>query len=294
MTSSGAQRARVVAAFGATLVARDADGETVRCKAKSRALRPITGDIVTLGDDGTGRPVVVAIEPRRNAFPRVDRSGRRVDLVANVDQVIVVAAPEPAPSPDLLNKYLVACQAIRIPAALFLNKSDLLAAENRAPWEATLELYDSIGYAVGQGSAKSPEGLDQLSKLIDGGTSALVGQSGVGKSSIVSCLVPDAQLDTATLSAATGKGRHTTTTARLYDVPGGGRLVDSPGVWEYGLWDLTERDIADGFVEFKEFATECRFNDCRHVHEPDCAVQAAAKAGEIHNTRYASYVRLVS
>lgn len=287
-------RGRVYGAYGTRYEVLLATGDRVQVKAKGRRLKPIAGDFVTLSADGAGDSVITDVEPRSNAFPRVTRGGERVDLVANLDLVVIVIAPKPQPSRDLVNKYLVACALIDIPAAVYLHKSDLLDARAEAGWRRRQRLLQPLGYRTGEGRVKPEPDLDGLHALLGTGTSVLVGQSGVGKSSLIGALVPTAAPKTSALSRSTGKGRHTTTAAQLFTLPTGGTLVDSPGVWEYGLWAMSPSELADGFVEFRHFQHRCRFSDCRHLSEPACAVREAVEAGEIHDARYASYVRLAA
>jgi len=156
-----------------------------------------------------------------------------------------------------------------------------------------LEQYRELGYPVLATSCKAAPGTAALPPVLEARTSILVGQSGVGKSSLVNALLPDLELQTGALSRVTGKGTHTTTTTVMYTLPCGGRLIDSPGVWEYGLWEMSQQELADGFRDFEPFKGNCRFNDCHHASEPGCAIQAAVKAGRIREWRYRSYLRLL-
>jgi ribosome biogenesis GTPase len=176
-----------------------------------------------------------------------------------------------------------------------VNKAELLPAQDKsslAPFNH-MPAYRELGYTVVEASCEGPPGVDRLREQLHGTTSILVGQSGVGKSSLANCLIPDLDLQTGVLSRATGKGTHTTTTTIMYSLPCGGRLIDSPGVWEYGLWTLTTDELAAGFLEIAPLHQTCRFGDCRHCGEPGCAVQAAVSAGQILSWRYESYRRLL-
>jgi ribosome biogenesis GTPase len=153
--------------------------------------------------------------------------------------------------------------------------------------------YVELGYPVLETSCKGAPGIDCLAPALESRTSILVGQSGVGKSSLANALLPDLDLQTGALSRVTGKGTHTTTTTVMYTLPCGGRLIDSPGVWEYGLWQMSQHELAGGFREFASFEGHCRFNDCRHAGEPGCAIRAAVEAGAIREWRYRSYLRLL-
>jgi ribosome biogenesis GTPase len=186
--------------------------------------------------------------------------------------------------------------SLGIEPVLVVNKAELLAgsaALREAPF-SRLDPYRDLGYTVVQTSCKGAPGVDALLPLLHDATGILVGQSGVGKSALVNRLIPDLELQTGELSATTGKGTHTTTTTMLYTLPGGGALIDSPGVWEYGLWKMSTTEIAAGFREFDTLSGRCRFNDCRHAGEPGCAVAEAAAAGRIHAWRLESYRRLLA
>ncbi|MEM9531469.1 MAG: ribosome small subunit-dependent GTPase A [Pseudomonadota bacterium] len=285
------RRGRVIVSHGAEIVAR-LDGELVSCQASRRAGRCVCGDQVQVSTDSP--PRLVKIEPRESVFPRADRRGRPRVVAANLARVVVVVAPRPEPNRDLINRYLVACHSLELPVVLCVNKWDLVTDENRGPWEQRLALYHSLGYPVCRTSTKGPPELEELKPLITEGPAILVGQSGVGKSSLVNALLPDLDLRTRSISRATRKGRHTTTSTTWYHRPDGGPIIDSPGVWEYGIWDMPGEDIRAGFIEFAEHAQLCRFANCTHVAEPDCAVSAAAGRGEIDPERLASYRRILA
>lgn len=261
--------------------------------------RPVCGDRVRLEEPVEHSGVVAAIEPRKNHFARADARQRMQTVAANLDHVIIVVAPRPEPTRDLLERYLVAVHSLGIDPIIVLNKAELPeAAEPPADSPlARLGDYSALGYPVVRTSCKAAPGVDDLVALIAGRISILVGQSGVGKSSLANRLVPDLELQTGALSRATGKGRHTTTFTMMYSLSGGprpgGYLIDSPGVWEYGLWDLERRELESGFIEFRPFLGNCRFNDCVHDSEPGCAIKAAVQAGTIRAWRHEAYRRLL-
>jgi ribosome biogenesis GTPase len=238
---------------------------------------------------------VIGILPRSNVFARADARGRKQTIAANLDQVLIVLAPNPAPSRDLLERYLVAVHSLDIQPLIILNKAELLAGSEPDPDSplGRLDSYRALGYAVLEASCKAEPGTGALPPALDSRCSILVGQSGVGKSSLANALLPDLALQTGDLSRVTGKGTHTTTTTIMYDLPCGGRLIDSPGVWEYGLWTLTQAELEHGYIEFRPHLGACRFNDCRHASEPDCAIRSAVEAGGIADWRYQSYLRLL-
>ena len=288
--------ATVRVAYGSEGVAQLANGRHVVCRFRRSVGRPCCGDRVRLDAVGDQTFAVAAILPRRNEFVRGDARQRRQIIASNLDRVLIVIAPQPAPSRDLVERYLVAVHSLGIEPVLVVNKAELLAgsaALREAPF-SRLDQYRDLGYTVVQTSCKGAPGVDALLPLLHDATGILVGQSGVGKSALVNRLIPDLELQTGELSAATGKGTHTTTTTMLYTLPGGGALIDSPGVWEYGLWAMSPTEIAAGFREFDTLPGHCRFNDCRHAGEPGCVVAEAAAAGRIHAWRLESYRRLLA
>jgi ribosome biogenesis GTPase len=212
---------------------------------------------------------VAKILPQRNVFVRADRQNRQQAVAANLDRVLIVIAPQPAPSTDLVERYLVAVNSLGMEPVLLINKAELLPADRTAapPPFSRLEQYRSLGYQVVEVSCKATPGVEPLLPYLCDATCILVGQSGVGKSSLANRLI-DLNLQTGALSRASGKGTHTTTTTIMYSLPGGGRLIDSPGVWEYGLWDVSAEELCNGFPEFSAALGQCRFNNCRHSGEP--------------------------
>lgn len=274
-----------------------ADGRQVDCQYRRSVGRPCCGDRVTISLHPDGGGAVESILPRRNHFVRADAQQRPSVVAANLDQVLIVIAPRPLPSRDLLERYLLAVHSLEIEPVIVLNKVDLgMPQDDAAGAEVLRRLpeYRQLGYPVIQTSCKAEPGTAGLEPALRDRTSILVGQSGVGKSSLVRQLLPDLEIQTGALSRATGKGTHTTTTTILYDLPGGGHLMDSPGVWEYGLWRLEPEEIAHGFIEFRPFLGKCRFNDCRHQSEPGCEIKHMVQQGRIRDWRHQSYLRLLA
>ncbi|MBZ9538663.1 small ribosomal subunit biogenesis GTPase RsgA [Modicisalibacter tunisiensis] len=287
------QPGRVIAHFGRTLDVRgDTDATLHRCHLRANLEGLVTGDRVVWrrADDDSG--VVVARDTRDNVLERPDARGQLKPVAANIDQILIVFAVEPAPFANLIDRYLVAAEATGIMPVLVLNKTDLLPEDGGA-LAHLLERYRGLGYTVVRATTRGDTGLDALHAQLTGRTSVFVGQSGVGKSSLIDRLLPDEALRIGALSEDSRKGTHTTTTARLYTLPAGGELIDSPGIREFGLGHLDARQITDGFVEFRPYLGRCRFRDCRHRGEPGCALQVAIDAGEISAERFASYRRIL-
>ena len=203
--------------------------------------------------------------------------------------MIVVVAPKPALDPYMIDRYLAAGALLEIPAIILFNKTDLLTPDESDDLERVLKGYSEIGYPVLRTSVKRHTGLTALADTLRGHVGVVVGQSGTGKSSLLKALVPDAEIRIGEISQATDEGRHTTTVSALYHLPGGGDLIDSPGVRGFQLWAMPARELAGGFVEFQAYRGQCRFSDCSHLHEPGCRIMAAVEAGEISSRRYESY-----
>ncbi len=298
------RQGRVTAHFGRSLeVAPAVGGEPVRCHLRANLEGLVTGDRVIwrAGQDGSG--VVVARGVRDSVLERPDARGQLKPVAANIDQILIVFAVEPEPHANLIDRYLVAAEATGIAPVLVLNKIDLLPTQG-GPLRALLARYEALGYPVVTTTTARADGLDALHARLAGRTSVFVGQSGVGKSSLIDRLLPDAQLRIGALSEDSRKGRHTTTTARLYVLPrpaagafqepaADGALIDSPGIREFGLIHLDEGQVAEGFIEFRDLLGHCRFRDCRHRQEPGCALIEAVDEGRIHADRFASYRRIV-
>lgn len=281
---------RVIAAFGRHVLVRTAAGAELRARPFGRALTIVCGDEVRCRIDARHEEVhVIEVMPRRTALYRSSLRGASEPVVANLTQLLVVLAPLPVPDLFVVDRYLAAATSGAIAATLIVNKSDLgidaaLAAE--------LAVYAAAGYGAVHCSAASGAGLAALRAAIaPGALAALVGQSGVGKSSLVRRLIPGAEAAVGELVRAE-EGRHTTTAARLFDLPQGAALIDSPGVRDFApaIEGLDERSL--GFAEIERLAPGCRFADCRHMREPGCAVRAAAESGALHPRRYESYRRL--
>lgn len=289
------QQALIISSHGNQGIAELADGRTLPCVYRRSVGRPVCGDHVLLDTaQGDSNPLN-EILPRRNSFVRGQRDGSKQIMAANLDQVVIVIAPEPAPSKDLLDRYLVAVLSLGIRPLIVVNKSELLpkdVAERPAPFNRLAE-YVKLGHRVVLTSCKAEPGILELRELLQDQISIVVGQSGVGKSSLLNALVPDLDLQTQALSNSTGKGRHTTTSTLMYHLPGSGRLIDSPGVWEYGLWNMDPHELMRGYPEFVRASGSCKFNNCRHLSEPDCAISAAVQAGLVPLWRLESYRRLL-
>lgn len=280
---------RVVTRHGRNLVVEETDGGLHRCLFRQNLGEVVCGDRVVWQPTGEGEGVVTAVIDRRTVLSRPDYSGRDKPLAANVTQLVMVLAPRPEPTGYLIDQYLVAAELIGVRALIALNKADLLDPDSMTAFRARFARYEAIGYPLLAISARTEHGLDPLIEHLRGQTSILVGQSGVGKSSLVNALVADQEVQVGRLSRATGLGRHTTSAATLYRLPSGGELIDSPGVRSFRLGRLDQPMLERGFREFRPHLGHCRFSNCTHELEPDCALQAAVARAEITAERLDSF-----
>jgi len=281
----------VVEAFGRRVLVERPDGTRVPCKLRRRNLSVVAGDDVLIelppGDDEW---TVTERLPRRNVLERSDSRGRSESLAANLDQLGVVVAPRPACDPFIVDRYFAGAACAGIAPLLIVNKSDLPPETGDLDY---VEAYRSLGIPVVSVSARSGEGLEDLVRQLSGKRSLLAGQSGVGKSSLLNALAGEAVRATGRLSEGSGEGRHTTVSSAILRTPWG-EIADSPGVRDYAPPVIPLKDVQLGFVEIAGRAGGCRFLDCLHLREPQCAVRGAVEAGAIDPRRYESYRRLLN
>ena len=287
-----AQTGLVIANHGQTLIVEAGNGQLQRCAARQNLGRLACGDRVVWQASSTGDGVVVAVDERRSLLTRPDYNGQPRPVAANLDAVAVVLAPMPEPSEYLIDRYLIAIAAIDVQGLLVLNKLDLLGASALVALTGRLEPYRRIGYPLLLTSSHTTHGLDELRDWLRGRVSLLVGQSGVGKSSLIKSLLPDREIRIQAVSQVTGHGTHTTSGSTLYHLPDGGDLIDTPGVRSFELGEISPSDLDRGFTDVAPYLGRCRFSDCRHETEPDCALRAAVECGEIAPRRLDSYRQL--
>ena len=288
------QHGLVIAHFGVQVDVEDSDGQICRCHLRANLPTLVTGDRVVWRAGNQGQGVIVAQLPRASELCRPDSRGQLKPVAANVDQIVIVFAPLPQPHANLIDRYLIAAEHAGIRPLLLLNKADLLDEDNAAFIDSLLATYRQLGYPLLEVSAHDGAGMAELRAALDDRISVFVGQSGVGKSSLVNSLLPGVDLKVGALSELTGKGTHTTTTARLFHFPEGGDLIDSPGIREFGLGHVSRDDVEAGFIEFRELLGRCRFRDCRHDREPGCALLLALEEGRIQPQRLASYRHIIA
>ncbi|MBI3772599.1 MAG: small ribosomal subunit biogenesis GTPase RsgA [Gammaproteobacteria bacterium] len=289
----------VVTRYGHSIDVEDEQGRVFRCAVRRKLGDVICGDRVvwqpTTNEDG----VIIERLPRTTLLSRPDDRGMEKLIAANIDQVIVVCAVRGARddrfefNTDLVDRYIVAAETLSIEPLLIINKIDLLTDNDRRQLETDIAPYLAIGYRVLFTSTKQNGGMDALISVLQNRTSIFVGESGVGKSSLIRWLLPDQEIRVGELSASTYKGRHTTTSTNLYHLLHGGDLIDSPGVREFGLFITEKETIAYGFREFRPLIGHCKFNNCIHQSEPGCAIKTGVAQGAIDTRRYESYLKII-
>lgn len=296
----------VIKNTGSWVTVRLDDGSgIVNCKMRGvlrlkgmRCTNPVAvGDIVQVEDKGGDAPVVGAIEPRRNyIIRRASNLSKEFQIIAaNLDQaVLVVTLTNPVTSTTFIDRFLATAEAYQVPAVLAFNKIDLLTTDKlRQQLDDLKALYESIGYPVIAMSAATGQDADELKAQLKGKMSLLSGNSGVGKSSIINLLVPDAHVKVGDVSQTHHKGMHTTTFSELLDLPDGGAIIDTPGVKAFGTIDFERAEVAHYFPEIFNISSGCRFNNCTHTHEPGCAVLDAVEQGKIAHSRFVSYLSIL-
>ncbi len=283
----------VVASYGSQVDVESAVDEIIyRCHVRANL------DIVT-GDRVGWRPeselgIIETREHRTSELQRPDIYGKLRTVAANVTQMVVTIAPTPEPAIGLIDRYLVAAKLHNLKVIILINKTDLLNEKNQSLIHDIEDRYSTLDYPVLKISTKQAQQKGRLEDYLNSETSIFVGQSGVGKSSLIQLLIPSTNIKVGELSEAEQKGRHTTTQATLYHLQSQGKLIDSPGIREFGLWHASADEVLNGFKEIAYFSQFCKFRNCSHTNEPNCAVREALGAGKIHSERFASFQAIIS
>lgn len=287
----------VLSRFGQHADVEDTSGAVVRCNMRRTISSVVTGDEVSWRRSkqptGSIDGVIEAVAERHSVLLRPDFYDGLKPVAANIDLMIIVSAILPALSLNIIDRYLVASEITGIKPLLVINKIDLLPETEQQALDQQLQLYRQMGYACLLVSAKTGQGMAELLQYLHSGTSIFVGQSGVGKSSLMNTLMPGLAAATQEVSEVSGLGQHTTTVSRLYHLPEGGKLIDSPGIREFALWHLSPEEVTNGFIEFRPWLGRCKFRDCKHLTDPGCAIQHAVAEGEISPLRYESYQKIL-
>jgi len=285
--------ATVIATYSRRMQLRLENGEQVDARIKGKRLKPVCGDRVSAEPiDNESDWLITAIADRDNELKRPNSRGQVEVLAANLDYLVVVAAAEPKADWFIVDRYLCAAELMGIAAAVVYNKIDLEADASSAAGE--LANYAQIGYDVVRCTAKEGRGIGDIGRLLRDRCAIIVGQSGVGKSSIINHLIGDAMLRTSAISGKTREGRHTTVNSVMIPLPDGGYVIDSPGVRDYAPALESSNIAAQGFREITEAAQHCRFANCRHLREPGCAVKNGVENATITARRYESYKRIIN
>lgn len=288
----------VLSRFGQHADIEDQNGQIIRCNMRRTISSVVTGDKVSWrrATQATGSidGVIEAVEPRHSVLLRPDFYDGLKPVAANIDLMIIVSAILPTLSLNIIDRYLVAAEITEIKPLLVINKADLLEPAELQQVEQHIAMYQALGYQCLLLSAHTGQGMAELQAYLHSGTSIFVGQSGVGKSSLMNALMPGLAAATQEVSTISGLGQHTTTVSRLYHLAEGGQLIDSPGIREFALWHLSDEEVTQGFKEFRPWLGLCKFRDCKHIKDPGCALQHAVATGDICQERYDSYLKILA
>ncbi|HHT0592589.1 TPA: small ribosomal subunit biogenesis GTPase RsgA [Legionella anisa] len=280
----------VITRFGKHVVVEDNQGKQIQCSIRPNLDTMVAGDRVIWQVEGVNQGVVVSLYPRSSVLAKPTSSGQIKPVAANITQLIIVIAPKPEISWPLLDSYLVMAEALHIHAVILLNKTDLPCESLK---EQLLLDYGNLNYPVLQTNKNSSAGLEQLQHRLNHQISVFVGQSGVGKSSLISNILPHEQnISINEISEISELGRHTTSNSRYYHLPSGGALIDSPGVREFSLWHIDTAEIVRGYPEFRPYLSQCKFRNCSHKDTPHCAIIKAKNDGLISEKRYENFIKL--
>ncbi len=291
---------------GSWYVVKSEDGHFYNARLKGRfkidgirSTNPIAvGDEVAfeMEDEAENRVMIHELFPRRNYVNRVSPANRRLHhiIASNLDQSLLVATlRDPRTSVGFIDRFLVTCEAFHIPAVIAFNKADIYDEADMVLFADRKNMYETIGYTVLLTSIKQFESLGTLKAVLQDSVTLISGHSGVGKSSLINEILEDANIRTSEVSNWSGKGMHTTTFAEMYDLPGGGRLIDTPGMREFDIADIEKTELSHYFPEMRALLNDCQFNNCMHFNEPGCAIKNAVVQGKIHEERYVSYCSIL-
>jgi ribosome biogenesis GTPase len=293
MTVEVEQQATVTATFSRRMTVQLMQDNSVDARIKGKRIQPVCGDrVIVRRIPNEADWLITKILPRENQLSRPDSRGNQEVLAANISFLCIVVSDPPVPDWFIVDRYLCAAELMQVSAAVVFNKSDLV--KDRNDYWIEISYYETIGYRTLLCSAKNGENLDQMEAMLADNIAIIVGQSGVGKSSLINRLVEDADLKTASISNSSGEGRHTTVNSVMLPMRSGGSLIDSPGVRDYAPTTDSTMDVLHGFREIAKTGQHCKFANCQHLREPSCAVKDAIESGAISARRYESYRRLIN
>ena len=304
LDESSTQTARVISHHGRQLYAETENLERIKCKIRQNLGDIACGDYIIVQQtlNTTDNPeaqresqyVVVAVKDRTNLLKKTGFNNTIKPVAANIGQVVIVTSLKPKPNPYLIDRYLTAAENLPSRAVIIINKVDLIDHESKRQVEELTSLYQNIGYQVISSSIKQDIGVKEITEALSNTTSILVGLSGVGKSSIVKAILPTIEIKIGETSQATGEGKHTTTVSALYHLKDNGIIIDSPGVRDFTPTNKSIDEITNGFVDVRKFNGLCKFANCSHMNEPQCAMRQAVADGELDEQRFNNYLRLVA
>lgn len=291
---------------GSWYIAKDETGRTFKARIKGvlkisgiTSTNPIAvGDVVhmELENELESTATITGIEERKNYIARISPHNKNQHhiVASNLDQSILFATiKDPKTSQGFIDRFLVSCEAYHVPAVIVFNKADLYRQKELDKFAELKDIYEKIGYRVLLASVVNNQGVDEVKQILSNKTTLLTGHSGVGKSSLINAIFPQLNLRTKEVSAWSGKGMHTTTFAEMFDLPLGGKVIDTPGLREFGIVDIKKHELSHYFPEMRIRLNDCQFNNCMHVNEPGCAVKSALNNSEIHTDRYISYLTIL-
>lgn len=295
MTDVEQLQGTAIAAYRRYTLVKDQNNKLIQCQQRKAVGQVVCGDIVDWQTEDKETGVITEVQERHSILQRPDINGNLRIIASNIDQMFIVVTHKPELNEGLIDRYLVAAESNHLKPIILLNKIDLFDEPTLLQLEQRLKIYKEIDYSVIHTSAKQEKSLDELTEALKNNNNIFVGQSGVGKSSLINTLLKDSDARIGEISEATGKGKHTTTTAYLYPLENNqGHIIDSPGVREFGLNKLSEQDIIEGFKEFRPYIGYCKFRNCAHNNEPGCALLAALKDKKITEQRWKSYKRILA